>query len=722
MSERIPVSCNRDCGGGCPLLATVEDGRVTRIASNPAGGRYLKGCVRGYGAMHQLYAADRLTRPLVRSGPRGSGQYREASWSEALDRVAEGLTAVRERHGDGAVLALGGSGSCRGALHNTGELMERFLNLAGGCVGESSTYSSAASSFTEPVVLGTGLAGVDAATMRHTEMIVLWGANLVDCIMGCEWRARVREARRRGVPVVVIDPRRTETARQLGTQWLPVRPGTDSALMLAVLHVLLAEGLVDEAFVAAHATGFEALRRRVLGLEGGPEATPAWAEGVCGTPAESIAALAREYGSRKPAALIPGLSIQRTWGGEEAVRLAIALQVATGNLGRLGGSSGAQVWGRLPEPRVGCLPVAHHPASTAIPANDWADAVLHGRGGGYPADIAAAYACGGNYVAQGADVAKSVRAMQSLEFSVCHDLFLTSTARQCDVVLPATHWLERNDILFTSANYLLFSHKVVEPAGTSGGPAGARNDYDIFADLAERLGCGEAFTEGRDEDAWLRQFVAESEIEDEEEFRRTGIWMGADQQRVGLAAFAADPGGGPLRTPSGKVEVSGTACRAAGLTDAPEARVLPQSAELPLRLVTPHSRVRVHSQLAAQPWFRERDERALWVHPQDAAARGLADGAAVDVRSAQGRLRCLCRVTDDVMPGVVSLLQGIEPEPDAEGCDVAGAVNVLTSDEPSVPSRGSRTHSVLVEVSAAGAPEEGQPAPQPVATAAATAP
>ena len=135
---------------------------------------------------------------------------------------------------------------------------------------------------------------------------------------------------------------------------------------------------------------------------------------------------------------------------------------------------------------------------------------------------------GGNYVCQGADVAKSVRAMQSLEFSVCHDLFLTATARQCDVVLPVTHWLERNDIVFPLANYLLFSNKVAEPLGE------ARNDYDILADVAELMGCGDAFTEGKDEDAWLKQFVAGSEIVDDEEFRRTGIHRGADRQRVGL--------------------------------------------------------------------------------------------------------------------------------------------------------------------------------------------
>jgi anaerobic dimethyl sulfoxide reductase subunit A len=703
------------------LLASVEDGRVRRIADNPAGGPHLRGCVRGYNAWRQQQAPGRLTSPLVRSGPRGSGRFREVGWPEALRLVADGLARVREKHGAGAVLALGGSGSCRGALHHTEDLTARYLNLTGGHVEQTSTYSSAAARYTEPVVLGTKHAGVDPATLRRSAMIVLWGANLVDCIMGCEWRARVREAKRRGVPVVVVDPRRTATARLLSTEWLPVLPGTDSALMLALLHELIVLGAADEEFLAAHATGWDDLRRSVLGVGGAERpggagevarapATPEWAEGVCGVPAARIRALAREWASRRPVALVPGLSIQRTVGGEEAVRLAIALQTATGDLGRPGGSSGGQTWGGLPKPLVGSIPVPPNPAGFGIPCNDWADAVLRGRSGGYPTDVRAAYDTGGNYVVQGADVALSIRAMESLEFSVCHDLFLTTTARYCDVVLPATHWLERDDIVFTSADYLLYSHRAATPPGQ------ARDDYDIFADLAEVSGCGPAFTEGRSQAAWLEHFLQGSEVDDPEEFCRTGIHWGADRERVGLAEFAADPAGAPLATPSGRVELAGPACAAAGLSEVPQARVLEPSPEAPLCFISPKSRLRVHTQLAALPWVRERDDRTLWINPGDAASRGICDGEVVLVENGRGRLRCICRVTGDVMPGVVSLLAGIEPRFAEDGCDTAGSANVLTSSEPTLPSRGARMLSTLVEVRRAGPAAEagtssGRPAP-----------
>lgn len=705
-------------------MATVEGGRVVRIANNPAGGPFLKGCVRGYRAHLQQQAPDRLTTPLIRTGSRGSGQFREAGWDEALGLVASRLATVIERHGNESIIALSGSGSCRGALHDTGALTARFLNLVGGHVEESNTYSSAAASYVEPVVLGTNRAGIDPATLQHSGMIVLWGANIVDCIMGCEWRARVRQAKRRGVPVVVIDPRRTETAKQLGTEWLPVRPGTDSALMLAVLHVLITEDLVDEAFAVSHATGWEALRRRVLGEDGGRAATPEWAEGVCGTPAARIVALARDWARRRPTALVPGLSIQRTWGGEEAVRLAIALQVATGNLGRLGGSSGARTWGGLPEPRFDGIPVPPNPVTASIAENDWADAVLKGRAGGYPADIRAALNVGGNYIAQAADVHKSIRAMRALELSVCHDLFLTATAKYCDVVLPVTHWLEREDVVFTSANYLLFSHKVAEPPGhaVAGGSRGGgrddvregpRDDYAVFADLAERMGLGEEYSQGKDAGAWLRESIECSEIPDADEFRASGVYLAPDQERIGLADFAANPERFPLATSSGKVELSGAACLAAGLSEVPEARVRRADDARLLRLITPKSRFRVHSQFDDIPWFRERDDRSLWIHPDDAAARRLHDGVQVLITSARGRVRCACRVTDDVMPGVVSLLAGIEPEFEAvrdgisprdadpgDLIDVAGAANVLTSDQPTLPSRGATMHSTFVEVQA----------------------
>jgi len=658
-----------------------------------------------------LYAPDRLKKPLLRTGPRGVGQFREIEWPHALDLVAERLADIKARYGNEAILHLGGSGSCRGALHNTHRLTTRFLSLFGGYTETYWNYSTAAAHFVTPFVLGTQQAGIDAGTLQFSNLIILWGANIADTRLGCEMEARIREAKGRGIDVIVIDPRRTASVRRLGTQWIPVRPGTDTALMMAVLYVLIDENLVDTAFVEKYSMGFDELGRHVLGHPStgslgrcgsssriaGPAGedarTPHWAEEICGTPAELIFELARRYGRTHPAALIPGPSIQRTIGGEEAIRMAIALQVATGNLGRLGGSSGGLTWSRLPYPRMGMIGVPANLSQASVPVYRWPDAILEGTDGGYPSDIKAIYNVGGNFLVQGSDVHKNIRAFNKVEFAVCHDYFLTPTARYCDVVLPATTFLEREDIVFPDGgNYLLFSNQAVPPLPE------ARNDYHIFCALADRLGFLAEFSEGKSEEEWLKSFIADSEVPDYETFKRTGIYMGEDQLRVGLSDFVADPLAHPLNTSSGRVQISSAAYAETGYSPIPECRILPADDRYPLRLITPHPRFRIHSQYDNIPWFKERERQAVWIHPHDAAQRKIKNGQEVCVNSPEGRVRIVARVTEDIMPGVVCLPEGTWPSFEPDGTDTAGSANVLTSTVPTRPSNGSRTHSVLVEV------------------------
>jgi anaerobic dimethyl sulfoxide reductase subunit A len=686
------VSCNRDCGGGCPLIARVEGGRVVRISNNPAGSSWrMSGCPCGFSMPRILYAPDRLKRPLVRTGPRGSDSFRETSWDEALSIVADRLSDVVSRHGPESILDMGGSGSSRGAVHNTSVLPLRFLQGLGGGTTTRGSYSSEALNYVKPLLFGSAFPGIDAATLQFSDLIVLWGANVADTRFAADLENRIRERRRQGVRVVSVEPRRSRTAERLADEWIPVLPGTDTALMMAVLHVLLEDGLADRDFVARCTTGFEELERYVRGSGSEPAKTPEWAETVCGTPSPTIRAFARRYGATRPAALIPGPSIQRTVGGEEAARMAITLQVATGNVGRKGGSNGV-IWGRLPHPRCGRMAGARAPSRRSIPILRWPDAILQGTAGGYPADIAAVYSAGGNELAQGSDCRKSAEAYHRLEFSVCHDLFLTPTARHCDVVLPATTFLERNDVVFPPGNYLLWSARAVPPLHES------RTDYDILRELADRMGFGTAFSEGRSADEWLDCCLVHSEVEDVEAFKNTGLYMGKDQTRVGLSEFVANPENHPLDTPSGRIEIASEAYARTGFPAIPTCRVLAPSRDYPLRLFTPHARHRIHSQGSQIEWFLEKEPHVLWIHPSDASARGIGDGEPVEVSSERGRTRIPARVTEDVMPGAVCLLEGAWPRFDADGADTAGAANVLTSTEPTLPSEGSRTHSVNVQV------------------------
>jgi anaerobic dimethyl sulfoxide reductase subunit A len=345
---------------------------------------------------------------------------------------------------------------------------------------------------------------------------------------------------------------------------------------------------------------------------------------------------------------------------------------------------------------MGAIGVPPNPSRAAVPVVQWPDAILDPAQFGLSEPIKAAYNVGGNYLVQGSDLHKSRRALADLEFAVCHDLFLTPTAQQCDVVLPTTTSLEREDVIIPAGgNYLLYARQAVPPLSET------RNDYDIFCELAGRLGFLAEYSEGRDAAAWLAHLAEQSEVPDLDEFKRTGIYLAEDQLRVGLSDFVADPQSHPLPTPSGRVEISSAAYARTGFEAIPHCRILEATAEYPLRLVTPHPRFRVHSQYDNIPSFGRGETQALWIHPGDARQRGIEHGQLVVIRSPQGSARIAACVTEEIMPGVVSLTEGVWPRFDADGFELAGSPNVLTSTEPTLPSRATRTHSVLVEVTAA---------------------
>ena len=460
--------------------------------------------------------------------------------------------------------------------------------------------------------------------MQYAEMIVLWGANVLEARLGTDVNARLLEAARRGAQIVVIDPRRSRSARKTDAWWIPCRPGTDAALMLAVLHVLLTEDRVDRAFVAAHSTGFEQLEAYVLGRDGGQPRTPEWAEPLCGVAAEEITRFARAYAAARPAMLLPGYSIQRVYAGEEPYRLAVALQLATGNFGVLGGSTGS-LNNALPGVRVGRLPAPVLPDSPTVPVARWPDAVLEGRAGGYPIDIHAIYSIGGNYLNQGSQIAKSIAAFEQVDFAVCHELFLTPTARYCDVVLPAAHALEegghRPDL-----------GRQLHHLQTAGGPAAGSRRAQITTSCATwRSGWVSAPNSRRGaarrsgcSTSWItrRCRTTTRSVRPGSIARPTRSDQGWPISRVIPRAY-------PLSTPSGRVEIASARYAAeTGFPAIPTWQPRPQDARYPLQLITPKSPHRTHSQGSNIAEIRRKASHALDMHPADAAARGIADGDA----------------------------------------------------------------------------------------------
>ncbi|MFC1608418.1 molybdopterin-dependent oxidoreductase, partial [Candidatus Latescibacterota bacterium] len=653
----------------------------------------MTGCIRGLNAHRETYAPDRLKTPLVRTGPKGSGKFESISWDKALDMVADKLTDLKSRYGTEALLHLGGSGSCRGALHHTGKCALRFLRMFGRITEKFGNYSIGAAHFAIPYILGNNFTGQDIGTLQFSNMIILWGANLADLRFGNQTERWLHERKKQGVPIIVIDPRRSRTVSRLATQWIQIRPGTDTVLMAAVLYVLIDENMVDERFVATHSVGYDEMKRYITGVDDGIPKNPAWAENICDAPAGVISDLARQYGRTKPTALIPGLSIQRTLGGEEAFRMSVVLQTVTANLGRKGGSSGGNIWHALPDTTCGSISPLEPSDTEKVPCYQWPDVILEGKAGGYPTDIKAIYNVGGNFVSQGSDIHKNIKAMEKIEFAVCHDLFLTPTARYCDIVLPVTTWLEREDILFPDNNYLLYSHQAIQPEHD------VKDDYDIFCELSDRLGFLDKYSENRTKEEWLEHFLAESEVEDIDEFKRTGIYKGKEQLRTSMSDFVADPVAHPLDTPSGLIEIASEKYAETGFPAIPQGRELPSDKRYPLHLVTPHARYRINSSYNNIPWFRSKEEQAVWIHPDDAGKRGISDGQVISMYNDKGTVSIPAKVTEDILPGVVCLLQGVWPEFDDNNIDTAGATNVLTSTTPTMPSQDSRTHFVLVEVS-----------------------
>jgi anaerobic dimethyl sulfoxide reductase subunit A len=348
----------------------------------------------------------------------------------------------------------------------------------------------------------------------------------------------------------------------------------------------------------------------------------------------------------------------------------------------------------LPPIKVGQLPV---PSCSHIPevrSTSWPDAVLEGRAGGYPSDIHAIYIMGGNLLNQGADIHKSISAFEKVDFVVSHELYMTPSARWSDVIFPAASALEVEDIgIPWQGYYLAYKPQVVPPLGE------ARSDYDALCDLSARMGFGEEFSQGRTASDWIDQFILDSEIPDAEAFRHTGIYYPTDPQRPGLADFSADPTRYPLDTPSGKVEIASQHYHLeTGFPAVPTWQDPPQDERFPLHLITPKSPYRTHSQGSSIAEIRQRKEHTLEIHPQDASQRGISHGQHVYLVNDQGRSQVIAEITDDLIPGVVCLLEGIWVDLDDQGVDRAGSANLFTSTAGTQPGRAPIMHAIRVEV------------------------
>ncbi len=702
----VRTGCCHDCGGRCVLLAHVKDGRIIRIETDKGEEPQIRACLRGRAYRQRVYSPERLKHPLRRVGERGQGLFEPISWDEALDKVASELIRVKNAYGNSAILVHGAGGSNQGILHGPFAISRLLLHF-GGYTRLWGSASNQGPLYASMATYGTIRSGNSRDDLLNSRFILMWSWNPAETIQDPGTALYLARAREKGIRIVGVDPRCTDTIATFAHQWIPIRPNTDAAMLIAMAYVIVKENLHDQTFIDKYTVGFDKYRNYLSGGEDDTPKTPEWAEAITGVPAATIDSLAREYAGSRPAALIAGWGAARTAMGEQYARAACVLTAITGNIGIPGGgaagfgraySSRETTWDRGPRNSVekGAPPFKYslyklhggtNPTSARIHRSDICDAIIRGRAGGYPADIKLAYL--GNFINSNADTNARIKALRALEFIVIHEQFMTPTAKFADIVLPVNTFMERNDIAppWLGSPYYIYLNKAIEPLDES------KTDLEICNGLAERLGISEVFA-GRTEDDWLRTIAASrSDIPDYEALKRDGVLkIKLAEPVIAFKKQIEHPDQNPFPTLSGKIEIY---CEHMAewndpllppvpkYISPPENYDDPLAATYPLQLITPHHRTRAHSMWHNVPWMREVQSQSVWISLADAGKRGIENGDMVDVYNDRGRVRLPARVTRRIMPGVVSIDEGAWYDPNRDGVDRGGCANVLTANSKS---------------------------------------
>ncbi|MBX3500867.1 MAG: molybdopterin-dependent oxidoreductase [Alphaproteobacteria bacterium] len=669
----VRTVCAHDCPDMCSLLAHVEDGRVVKIEGDPdqpltAG----FACGKVNRDVDLVHSPERLTTPLRRVGKKGDGKFAPITWDEALDEIASRWKAIIARSGPLALL--GYAYSAHQGLTNRGLIGGMFHALGASRLMAGTVCDTCCETAWEMTVGGVG--GADPESVVDSEVVIAWGADLM--AVNVHFWALVEEQRKRGLKIVVIDPRRSRTAQK--ADWhIPIRIGTDAALALGMMHILVRDRKVDRDYIATHTLGFDRLEAEVL-----PRFTPQRTAEITGLAVADVERLAGIYGTSKRVLIRVGEGMTRLAQGGQAGRAVCLLPGVTGSYGVRGGGA-LLLTAASCDLNYNAIRKPSGPAtSRTVNHLRLGDALLNMK----DPRIEGLFIAANNPAVTNPDVHKTRQGLAREDlFTVVHDPFMTATARYADIVLPATTYLETDDMYRAyGAYWMQYGPRAVDPQGE------ARSNVQVAQALAQRMGLNDPVFG-----------MALPELLTELFKGATGKPATIDTKSLPTAGpinIAPTHEGQIFKTPSGKLEFYSEQLARQGVSPMPDWTPDPEEVRdaerWPLRLLTAPGYFQAHTAFSGVAFLRKREGQPLCVlHPEDAQKRGLKNGDKVKLFNQRGTVGLMLKVSDEVRPGIV-LVPGQRPDEEA----VSGTVNMLCSDRYTDMGEGATYQSTFLDVAA----------------------
>ncbi|MFV0382705.1 molybdopterin-dependent oxidoreductase [Paracoccus sp. (in: a-proteobacteria)] len=770
--ETVVTSCAHNCGSRHMLVAHKKGDVIVRLSTDNGtyqGDAYgtdteekpqVRACLRGRSYRSRLYSPERLLYPMKRVGKRGEGKFKRVTWDEALSDIARRMTYLKDKYGPTALCDQSYAGASYGVLHKSDQiegLLGRFMGMFGCRTSCWSVPSYQGTTFSSRITFGTIEDGNEDDTFAHTKLMIMWGWNPAYTFHGGNTFYYMRMAKQRGCKFVLVDPQYTDSAAAYDAWWIPIRPNTDAAMMAGMAWHIWDNDWHDQGFIdrfvqgmdpgtmPGWAQGQESFREYIMGERDGVPKTPEWAAEICGVSADDIRKLAEMYATTKPAALKASWSPGRNAYGEQYNRMASALQAMTGNIGILGGCAEgvgkawhaegvaypydqwANVWfASIKSDRwAHCVlnyPDVKREEIGIWPRNDELDGVIP--------NIRGIFYQGSDWFNQLTNINKEIEAIRKLEAEgdeeslfVCMDSTITPTGIWCDYLLPIATHFERHDVALPwyKGHYYIHRPVVIQPLGDS------RTDFQVFTELAYRLGFGPAYNpkatrdyfddptdvdEAYLVDWWHKVRDHQGADIDWETFKQRGVYKFIlSQPHVAFRQQVEQ--GVPFQTASGKIEIfSGQLAQITDWTRTQYGYPIPaipkwiepweslnsdKTEQFPFHVISPHPRWRTHSIFNNIPWLRETFSQELTMNASDAKGLGIGMGDTVEVFNDRGSCIVPVYVTERCMPGVAVLHEGAWMDLDENGKDRSGNPDFLTLDEPS-PAGAFAYNTVLCDI------------------------